>query len=112
LRVFLGAVTLRLRRYTIAEESMAPTLMPGDRVLAVRSPRGVRPGDVVVFDLRPGFEVVKRVAPTPGGMVGLWLLGDNPGAGSVDSRSLGAIDPTRITARIEARTHPRPFAPI
>lgn len=107
-----ATVTLRLRRYTIAEESMAPSLMPGDRVLAVRSPRRVRPGDVVVFDLRPGFEVVKRVAPTPPGVDGIWVLGDNPGAGSVDSRSFGAIDPARITARIEARTHPGPFAAI
>jgi len=91
---------------------MAPSLMPGDRVLAVRSPRRVRPGDVVVFDLRPGFEVVKRVAPTPPGESGVWVLGDNPGAGSVDSRTFGAIAEARITARIEARTHPRPFAAI
>lgn len=110
--MIVGALTLRLRRYVIAEESMAPALMPGDRVAAVRSPRRLRPGDVVVFELRPGFEVVKRIAPSPPGVEGLWVLGDNPGAGSVDSRTIGPIEPDRVAARVELRTHPRPFSPV
>lgn len=88
---------------------MAPTLLPGDRVLATRSPRRVRPGDVVVFRLRPGFDVVKRVADSPPGEPGLWVLGDNPAAGSVDSRTFGAVAAEQIEARVEIRSWPRPF---
>ncbi|MFH1105323.1 MAG: S26 family signal peptidase [Actinomycetota bacterium] len=108
----VAALTLRLRRYEIAEESMSPTLSPGDRVLATRHPHRVKPGDVVVFELRPGFDVVKRVAVPPPGVDGVWVLGDNPGAGSVDSRTLGPIAPERIEARVEMRSRPRPIRAV
>ncbi|MEX1207929.1 MAG: S26 family signal peptidase [Acidimicrobiia bacterium] len=108
----LAALSLRLTRFEIAEESMTPALMPGDWVLAVKRPRGIRVGDVVVFEMQPGFEVVKRVAEPPPGSAGLWLLGDHPGAGSVDSRSLGAIPRDRVIARLILRYHPRPLAAV
>lgn len=90
---------------------MAPALMPGDWVFAVKRPKRVRVGDVVVFEMRPGFEVVKRVAP-PADADGLWLLGDNPDAGSVDSRSLGPIAPGRVVAKLLLRYRPRPLTAI
>jgi len=110
--VAIAALTFRLRRYEIAEESMSPTLSAGDRVLATRRPHRVRPGDVVIFELRPGFDVVKRVAAPPPGVDGVWVLGDNPGAGSVDSRILGPIAPERIEARVEVRSRPRPIRAV
>lgn len=106
----LAAASLRLTRFEIAEESMTPALMPGDWVFAVKRPRRIRVGDIVVFEMRPGLDAVKRVATPPPGAAGLWLLGDNPAAGSVDSRSLGSIDPERIVARLLLRYRPLPVA--
>jgi len=112
IRVVVATLTFRLRRYEIAEESMAPSLRPGDRVLATRRPREVRPGNVVVFQLRPGFDVVKRVVAPPAGTTGLWVLGDNPAAGSVDSRTFGPVSPDQIEARIELRSRPWPWRAV
>lgn len=58
----------RLRRYEVAEHSMAPTLLPGDYVVAIRSRRAPMRGDVIVFPhpSRHGFELVKRVVALPG----------------------------------------------
>ena len=106
--MLFAALTGRLTRYEIAEDSMLPALRPGDWVFAAKRPRTVRPGMVVVFEMRPGFEAVKRVAPPPPDIEGLWLLGDNPDAGSVDSRTLGPIDPDRVTARALLRYRPWP----
>ncbi len=61
----------KVRRYEIAEHSMAPTLLPGDYVVAVAIRRPVVRGDVVILDHpdRPGFELVKRVIGLPGELV-------------------------------------------
>jgi phage repressor protein C with HTH and peptisase S24 domain len=82
---------------------MAPTLRDGDAVLALRSGRATRPGDVVLahFRTRPELLVIKRaVRPQDGGW---WLEGDN-GAGSDDSRSYGVAD---VRARVVLRWWPR-----
>jgi signal peptidase I len=107
----------RLAAYRIEDHSMEPALQPGDWVLGVRR-RHARRGEVVVFDhpQRPGFEMVKRVAAPPGETVdetalgpgGLWVLGDNPAAGSVDSRRLGPIPLERLRARLLWRYRPWP----
>lgn len=112
-RLIGGALTLRLARYEIVEESMAPALSPGDWVLGIRRPRVVDQGSVVVVEHphRPGFLLVKRVAPPPPGLPEghLWLLGDDPEAGSVDSRALGPFPLDRVRALLLLRYHPRPF---
>jgi signal peptidase I len=56
-----------MQRYIVAELSMAPALLPGDRLLA-RPARRLRRGDLVVFEhpARPGFDLVKRVVGLPG----------------------------------------------
>jgi signal peptidase I len=88
---------------------MAPTLAPGDWVLAT-SVRRVRRGDVVVLEhpSRPGLEVVKRVTgvagdPAPdGGILGpdqVWVEGDNP-VGSTDSRHHGPVAHGTVRARV------------
>src|SRR5438093_1499545 len=86
-------------RVEVEEESMTPTLEPGDYLLAVRS-RSVRRGSLVVLEHpdRPGYEMVKRVAAMPGesaagrvlGPDEYWVTGDNPD-GSTDSRTFGTI---------------------
>ena len=110
-------LALRLVAYEIADHSMEPGLRPGDWVLGVRC-RQARRGEVVVFyhPQRPGFEMVKRVAAGPGEQAGgttlgpseLWVLGDNPDAGSVDSRLLGAIPFAQLRARLLVRYRPGP----
>ena len=111
----------RLVAYEIADHSMEPGLRPGDWVLGLRC-RDARRGQVVVFDhpQRPGFEMVKRVAAGPGDQVGgvalgpgeVWVLGDNPGAGSIDSRTLGPIPAEQFRSRLLVRYRPGPPARV
>ena len=102
---------------------MEPALHPGDWVVAVKRPRRLRRGDVVVVEHpgRPGFDLVKRVAGLPGDPLpdgtavapgAAWLLGDHPGAGSVESRTLGPIPTRLVRARVVARYHPWPLRRI
>lgn len=110
----------RTMRYEIADHSMEPALRPGDWVIALRRPRRIRRGDVVIVEhpRRPGFELVKRVAslggdPAPDVAMlvpegGMWLLGDHAAAGSVDSRVLGPFPDDAVHARVLVRYHPFP----
>jgi signal peptidase I len=117
----VAEVLRRLVAYEIADRSMEPTLRPGDWVLGLRR-RRARRGDIVVFEhpLRPGFEMVKRVAASAGEDMGrvtlgtgeVWVLGDNPDAGSVDSRALGPIRLEWLRARLLLRYKPGPPAPV
>ncbi|MGH8898146.1 MAG: nickel-type superoxide dismutase maturation protease [Egibacteraceae bacterium] len=98
------AVT-RLDRVTVTGLSMAPTLLPGDRLLVLRTWR-VRVGDVaVVRDPRdPSLEVVKRV-------VGLdqdgavEVRGDHAAA-STDSRTYGSVPRALLVGRAIYRYAP------
>ena len=93
--------------------SMAPTLLPGDRLLVVRG--RPRPGDVVLApDPRnPTRELIKRVASVE--PMSVELRGDNPAA-STDARVSSAAvrwravlrywPPARMTAHL-GRTPPR-----
>jgi len=109
--IFAAAITGRWRRFEIADHSMRPALDDGEWVLAVARPRRLEAGDIVVCDLpgRPGFTIVKRIASIDSAAQLLWLLGDDPTAGSVDSRSFGAIPVAAATARLVIRY--RPFPP-
>ncbi len=110
LELLEGAISGRWRRFEIADHSMRPTLHDGDWVLGVARARRFHPGDVVVCDLpsRPGFEVVKRVTAIDPADGSLWLTGDDRSAGSVDSRSFGAIPAEAVTARLALRYRPVP----
>ena len=88
---------------------MAPTLEPGDWVLAVPNRHVVR-GNVVVVEHpnRPGFEMVKRVIAGPGDLApngevlgpgGWWVEGENA-VESTDSRQFGPVRREHIKARV------------
>jgi nickel-type superoxide dismutase maturation protease len=103
-------------RVAVQGSSMAPTLQPGDFLIAVRS-GPIRRGalGVVEHPDRPGYEMVKRFAGVPGdSMEGLslradqfWMVGDNPDA-STDSRSLGPFDRSTIRGVVRFRYWPLP----
>jgi len=94
------------RRFLVADRSMVPTFVPGDRLYVDR--RAYRgnapaPGDVVVVrdPELPSRFLVKRVAPIPTAPSGapasrdsIYLVGDDP-TSSRDSRQFGPV-PTRF----------------
>lgn len=95
----------RVVRLEVRGDSMRPTLMPGDRVLVLRTGR-LRVGAMAaVRDPRdPARVVVKRVAG--GSAVAGWrVLGDNPDH-STDSRVFGAVGPDLVVGRVVYRYHP------
>lgn len=83
---------------------MAPTLLPGDRLLVARVPPHV--GDVVLApDPRaPRRELVKRVVAVDGR--GIVLRGDNPAA-STDARTFGALARDAVRWRVLGCYWPR-----
>jgi len=98
-------------RVAVAEQSMAPGLLPGDWLLVRRSlrpsrPVGVRCGQLVIarHPGRPDMLLVKRAARRESG--GWWLESDNPGAGAVDSRSFGPVPADLIEGRVLTRYWP------
>jgi nickel-type superoxide dismutase maturation protease len=109
----------RYRPFRAAVEgtSMLPGLEPGDFLVAVRlRPGSLRPGRLVVVEhpSLPGFEMVKRLAGTPGHQVGdgrvlgeleYWVLGDAPDS-SIDSRAFGPVEEEAIRGVVVARYWP------
>ncbi len=73
---------------------MRPRLAPGDEFVATDS-RAPRLGEVVAFlhPDRPGFWMVKRLVEPPEPLDnGLgWVMSDNPGVTTADSRTLGPL---------------------
>jgi signal peptidase I len=101
----LLAIALLARRrldvVVVRGRSMAPTLLPGDRLLVVRTHHAPRTGDVVLAPdpLEPGRELVKRVAGVGPGRIE--LRGDNVAA-STDAR----VAPDRVRWRAVIRYWP------
>jgi len=93
-----------LRRVEVEGLSMAPALLPGDRLLVARGGRP-RPGDVVVVadPRQPDRTILKRVAAI--GAEGITVLGDNAGA-STDSRVLGPVPQAAVRGRAVYRYAP------
>jgi nickel-type superoxide dismutase maturation protease len=83
--------------------SMAPTLVPGDRLIVARA--GPRPGRIVLArDPRDrNRELIKRVARVDG--AGAWLVGDDP-ASSTDARTFGHVPVASIRWRAVVRYWP------
>ncbi|MHB1711537.1 MAG: nickel-type superoxide dismutase maturation protease, partial [Acidimicrobiales bacterium] len=85
-----------VRRVQVEGASMAPALLPGDRLLVVKWPR-LKPGEVVVVrDPRhPARVLVKRVARVDQAGRTLEILGDAPGS-STDSRTFGPLSRSSV----------------
>ena len=99
----LLAARRRLDVVQVRGRSMAPTLLPGDRLLVARLP--ARVGDVVLADdpRDPRRELIKRVAAIDA--AGVFLRGDNPAA-STDARTFGALPREAISWRVVGRYWP------
>jgi signal peptidase I len=112
-------------RAAIAGASMEPSLHDGEVVLAVR--RRPRTGDVVVLEHpgNRGFELVKRVAGSPGEVVhlladgsrlpepvalreGEWFVVGDAGSASTDSRSFGPVHTEHVRGVVVAALGPGP----
>lgn len=111
----------------VAGSSMAPALLPGDRVVVdvwSYRQRAPRVGEIVLFagPGSPAVPLLKRVAaappfpddrPRPGEWPtvdrtqgpGIWLLGDNPAA-SDDSRRFGPVPRRSVVGRVVFRYWP------
>ncbi len=97
------------QRVQVRDESMLPTLRPGDRLLVDRAAyrdRAPRPGEIVVLvdPEVPSRWLVKRVGP-PGPTPGIVVLSDAPGA-TRDSRRFGPVPRDRIVGRVYRRYYP------
>jgi nickel-type superoxide dismutase maturation protease len=79
------------RRVEVVGPSMVPTLLPGQRVTALKRWRRVRDGDIVVVadPTQPERWLVKRVRRRDDGRVD--LVGDNAEF-STDSRHFGPVE--------------------
>ncbi len=112
----VAAWVIRRRPFVVAVDgtSMAPTLLPGDLLLA-RAGATASTGALVVVEhpARPGYEMVKRVRGSPGERIGdrrlrddeYWVTGDNAEE-STDSRQFGALARSSIRGLVWARYWP------
>jgi DNA-3-methyladenine glycosylase II len=99
-----------MQRFRVSEDSMRPTLVPGDEFVATGS-RTPSVGEVVALPhpRRPDFWLVKRLAAGPGarvdgGVLGpgeAWVTSDNPVLGTVDSSRFGAVLLTSLKAMVD-----------
>ncbi|HVL03298.1 MAG TPA: nickel-type superoxide dismutase maturation protease [Acidimicrobiales bacterium] len=95
----------RVVRVEVQGHSMAPTLWPGDRMVAVRGLQA-RQGDIVAArDPRtPSRMLIKRVAAIDADRR-LHLAGDDPSA-STDSRTFGPVAGSDLVGRVVWRYWP------
>jgi len=97
-----------IKRFVVAEDSMLPTLRPGDGLIAVRSNR-LRRGQIRCFEHpeQPGFWLVKRVGHIRGET--FEAVSDHRDASTVDSRRFGFVPVAgtfRVVARVPAGRRP------
>lgn len=90
-------------RIEVADDTMRPTYLPGDRLLVRRRGRRLRAGDVVVYraDADDQHVLVGRIveAEDPARPT---VAGDNPARGAASRRDV-RIERTRIEGRVVAR---------
>ncbi len=98
-------------RVEVVGMSMAPALLPGDRLLVLRWPRLVAPwpfaGEVVALrdPRRPARVLVKRVGTVDRHAATVEVLGDDASA-STDSRSFGPVPRSLVLGRAVYRYAP------
>ena len=100
-----GRAPARIRRFVVAEDSMQPTLCPGDGLIGVRTAR-IRRGELRIFEHpdRAGFWLVKRVGHVRHDR--FEALSDHDRPDVVDSRRFGDVPVEgsyRVLLRVRAR---------
>lgn len=116
LGILTAAAPHLLASYRISGDSMLPTLLNGDRVLAAQTPLctvlgGIQKGDLIIFR-HDGRRFIKRVTALPGDWVHVprgknfqlepeeyFVMGDNRPL-SLDSRTFGPIRGADILAKV------------
>ena len=99
------AVARSVVRVEVGGSSMVPTLLPGDRVVAVRT-LATRVGDVVaVADPRMASRLLVKRVVTVHADGGVEVAGDNPAA-STDSRTFGRVSGGGVRGRVVWRYWP------
>ena len=93
----------RLDAVEVRGRSMAPGLLPGDRLLVARLPPRVGAVVLAADPRAPRRELIKRVAGMENGRV--TLRGDNPAA-STDAREFGTLPADAVAWRAVARYWP------
>jgi hypothetical protein len=101
-----------MRRFTVVDDSMRPTLGPGDGLLAMRG-GGIRQGQLRVFrdPRRSSRWLVKRVGEVHGaGRTAIFdARSDNPGAaGAADSHEFGPVSAAgsyRVVLRVRTKVN-------
>ena len=101
----LTLATRHLEAVAVRGRSMAPALLPGDRLIVRHRRSGPRIGEVVVVrdPRQPDRELIKRVAAVDGDRV--MLLGDNP-AHSTDARDFGPVAASDVRWAVLVRYWP------
>lgn len=85
----------------VTENSLYPLYQDGDFVLISKIPillRGIRPGDVVVFEHPSRGKLIKRVERLENEGRAVYVLGLSPD--SVDSRFFGAVPRERVLGTV------------
>jgi hypothetical protein len=79
-----------MKRFVVSENSMLPTLQPGDGIVALRS-TSLRRGQIRCFEHphRPEFWLVKRVGAIRG--MAFEACSDSGEPGATDSRRFGYV---------------------
>jgi len=110
----IGAAAVAAGRWfdlvEVRGRSMAPALLPGDRLLVERLTyrrRGPRPGEIVLATdpRQPSRELVKRIGLVDASSGSAELVGDVPDA-STDSRTFGPVDLVDLRWRVAVRCWP------
>jgi nickel-type superoxide dismutase maturation protease len=111
LAVAVGVLWRSVRRVEVTGSSMAPALLPGDRLVVIGLPWLPQPwpreGMVVALrDPRlPGRILIKRVSAVDRALGTVEVLGDDPEA-STDSRVFGPVPRSSLVGRAVYRYAP------
>ncbi len=83
-------------RFKIRDESMLPTLKPGDYLFVNKFSKKLFTMDIIVFKHDDKF-LVKRIEKIFGDKI--FVIGDNTSS-STDSRTLGYIDKNSVVGKV------------